>query len=202
MLFLVFLPGVFIHEGAHWLMAKICGLKTAKFRVWPKRQGNQIGLGSVSVEKGGPFIDALVGMAPLIVGTLLIGLISHFIFGADRLADEAATAGDWRGGLKRFADAARVPDALLWAYLLFTICQRHDAQRQRSRTAQAGGAIRHCGRSCSTCCWVYRGDPLLNALRLGAADPARADQRLCVHDPARRRRAGRPLPRSDKLIRM
>jgi len=119
-LFLVFLPGVFIHESAHWGMAKICGLKTGKFRVWPKRQGKQIGLGSVNVESGGAFVGALVGMAPLIAGTLLIGAISHFVFGADRLT-EAASAGDWRGGLQTFRDAARVRDGLLWAYLLFTI---------------------------------------------------------------------------------
>ena len=119
-LFLVFLPGVFIHEAAHWSMAKICGLKTGNFRVWPKRRGKQIGLGSVSVESGGAFVDSLVGMAPLIAGTLLIGAISHTVFGADRLAD-AATAGDWRGGLRTFRDATRVRDGLLWAYLLFTI---------------------------------------------------------------------------------
>jgi hypothetical protein len=119
-LFLVFLPGVFIHEAAHWSMAKICGLKTGKFRVWPKRKGKQIGLGSVSVESGGAIIDSLVGMAPLIAGTLLIGAISHFVFEADRLA-YAATAGDWRAGVQTFRDATRVRDGLLWAYLLFTV---------------------------------------------------------------------------------
>jgi hypothetical protein len=119
-LFLIFLPGVFIHEGAHWLMAKICGLKTGKFRVWPKRQGKQIGLGSVSVERGGAIVDALVGMAPLIAGTLLIGVISRFVFGTDRLAEELAT-GDWRGGLQVLRNAIGVQDGLLWAYLLFTI---------------------------------------------------------------------------------
>lgn len=119
-LFLVFLPGVFIHESSHWAVARLCGLKTGKFRVWPKRQGKHIGLGSVAVQSGGPFIDSLVGMAPLIVGTLLIGLISHFIFGTERMA-EAVSAGDWQASLQVVQEAARVPDGLLWAYLLFTI---------------------------------------------------------------------------------
>lgn len=119
-LFLVFLPGVFIHEGAHWAMAKLCGLKTGQFRIWPKRKGNQIGLGSVSVQSAGPLVDSLVGMAPLITGTLLIGVISHFVFGTYRLV-EAANAGDWQAGWRAFTDALRVPDGLLWAYALFTI---------------------------------------------------------------------------------
>ena len=49
-IFLFFLPGVFVHEAAHWGVARLLGLKTGKFRVWPKRQGKYIGLGSVSVE--------------------------------------------------------------------------------------------------------------------------------------------------------
>ena len=119
-LFLIFLPGVFIHESAHWAMARLCGLKTGKFRVWPKRQGKHIGLGSVSVQSGGTFVDSLVGMAPLIVGTILIGSISHFVFETNRLTD-AAAAGDWVGGVQAFRAAIGVPDGLLWAYLLFSI---------------------------------------------------------------------------------
>ena len=68
--FLIFMPGVFVHESAHWLMARLLGLKTGKFRVWPQRQGKYIGMGSVQVSSGGVIIDNLVGMAPLIAGTM------------------------------------------------------------------------------------------------------------------------------------
>jgi len=61
-IFLLFLPGVFIHESAHWTMARLLGLKTSKFRVWPKQQGKYIGLGSVSVEASDPIRDSLVGL--------------------------------------------------------------------------------------------------------------------------------------------
>ena len=119
-LFLVFLPGVFIHESAHWGMARLCGLRTGKFRVWPKRQGKHIGLGSVSVQTAGPVVDSLVGLAPFFVGTVLIGLISHFVFKTYRLT-EAIAAGDLQGGTRAFRDAIGVTDGILWAYLLFTI---------------------------------------------------------------------------------
>ena len=190
-LFLVFLPGVFIHEAAHWTMAKICGLKTAKFRVWPKRQGDQIGLGSVNVESGGAFFDALVGMAPLIAGTLLIGLISHFVFGTDRLA-EAATAGDWRGRIAGVSGCCTGAGCAAVGVSPVYHRQRHDAERQRSGTAQAGCALQHRRRRAllapRPAARTHR-----SSLRLGAAHAARTDQRLRVHDPARRRCVGRPL---------
>jgi hypothetical protein len=119
-LFLIFLPGVLIHEGAHWAMARLCGLRTGQFRVWPKRQGKHIGLGSVNVQSAGPFVDSLIGMAPLIAGTILIGLISHFIFKTYHLTD-ILTSGSWSEGVFALRAALTVPDGLLWGYLLFTI---------------------------------------------------------------------------------
>ncbi|MDI9548374.1 MAG: hypothetical protein QM346_12330 [Chloroflexota bacterium] len=119
-IFLVFLPGVFIHESAHWLAARLLGLRTGKFRVWPKRTGKSIGLGSVSVQTGGPVADSLVGMAPLLAGSALIALISHYVFDASRLT-ATLIDGDWRGSVQAFRQALGQPDGILWAYLLFTI---------------------------------------------------------------------------------
>jgi hypothetical protein len=119
-LFLVFLPGIFVHESAHWLMARALGLKTAKFRVWPKRQGKSIGMGSVSVQPGGVWRDSLVGVAPLLAGTLLSTFIAHRIFGANGLTD-AWVQGDWRSALHVLGMATQQPDSALWAYLLFAI---------------------------------------------------------------------------------
>jgi hypothetical protein len=119
-IFLVFLPGVIIHEAAHWGMARLLGLRTGKFRVWPKRQGRYIGLGSVSVESRGPLLDSLVGGAPLLIGTLLITLIGHTVFDTQPMAS-ALMLGDLAGALAAFQTAFAQPSALLWAYLLFTI---------------------------------------------------------------------------------
>jgi hypothetical protein len=73
---------VVIHEAAHWGMARLLGLRTGKFRVWPKRQGRHIGLGSVSVESRHVVLDSLVGIAPLLVGTALVAIIGNAIFDA------------------------------------------------------------------------------------------------------------------------
>ncbi|MCB0061087.1 MAG: hypothetical protein KDE47_02960 [Caldilineaceae bacterium] len=120
LLFLLLLPGVIIHEGAHWLTARLLGLKTGKFRVWPKKQGKHIGLGSVSVQRGNLAQDTLVGMAPLIAGSILVALIAEHSFHAPRIS---TALGEWRwlDGWHAFRLALQEPDGVLWAYLLFAI---------------------------------------------------------------------------------
>lgn len=119
-IFLIFLPGVIIHEAAHWLTARLLGLKTGKFRVWPKRQGRHIGLGSVSVQSLNPVTDSLVGMAPLVVGSILVSLIGYYIFNAYHVADTLAQ-GRVLEGFHTYWAALGTPDGALWAYLLFAI---------------------------------------------------------------------------------
>jgi hypothetical protein len=119
-LFLVFWPGVMLHEGAHWLMAQLLGLKTGKFRVWPEMRKDSLRLGSVTVHSGGPVAISLVGMAPLVVGVPIIALIGHRIFGAHAVID-AFAQGRWLDGIEVFWLALRSTDGLVWAFFLFAI---------------------------------------------------------------------------------
>jgi len=119
-LFLLLLPGIIIHEAAHWLTARLLGLKTGKFRVWPKAQGRQIRMGSVSVQRGNLWQDSLVGLAPLIFGSILIALIGQRVFFADQIA-KAILQGEWIQGFHAFHNALGEADGALWAYLLFVI---------------------------------------------------------------------------------
>lgn len=120
LLFLLLLPGVIIHEAAHWGMARLLGLKAGKFRVWPKKKGKHIGLGSVSVQRGQLWQDSLVGMAPLIVGSMVVAMIGESVFNA---RDLSLALGDqrWLDGWHAFQQALQKPDGFLWAYLLFAI---------------------------------------------------------------------------------
>lgn len=119
-IFLLFLPGVLIHESAHWTVARLLGLKTGKFRVWPKRQGKYIGLGSVSVESKDPIRDSLVGIAPLVVGIVLVTIIGRIIFDTPQVSTLLAE-GNWFGAVIAFRQQLNRPSGLIWAYLLFTI---------------------------------------------------------------------------------
>ncbi len=120
-LFLIYLPGILTHEASHWLVARLLGLKTSKFRVWPKYSRNTIGLGSVTVSSGGVIYDSLVGLAPLLVGSALIVLIGEQVF------DTQTVTFAWRtgrlvAGLTFVLDGlVHRPDSLLWSYLLFAI---------------------------------------------------------------------------------
>lgn len=120
-LFLVYLPGILVHEASHWLMAKALGLKTGKFRVWPRKQGKQIGMGSVSVARGGTVVDSAVGLAPLIIGSILVALIGARVFQTEQLGLIWQT-GDWASFFGRWQSTLTSnPDGLLWSYLLFAV---------------------------------------------------------------------------------
>lgn len=120
LLFLLLLPGIVVHEAAHWIAARSLRLKTGKFRVWPKKQGKYIGLGSVSVQRGNLWQDTIVGMAPLIVGTILLALIGEHIFHVFRFSI-ALSEQKWINSWRAFQQALQQPDGILWAYLLFAI---------------------------------------------------------------------------------
>jgi hypothetical protein len=118
--FVLVLPGIAVHEGAHWIVARVLGLRPGNFTVWPKRYGAMIRLGSVTVRQGGPLLDSLVGMAPLFAGVVLVGLCARQLFQGDPLAPllTNASLGAW---LTALGAAFLRPASLLWSYLIFTV---------------------------------------------------------------------------------
>lgn len=90
-LFLVLAPGILLHELSHWLMARFLGVRTKGFRVGPRRaRGGNIQMGAVEVRGGGPVSLALIGMAPFLVGTVML-----VVLGGWWQANYAGMA-DWR----------------------------------------------------------------------------------------------------------
>lgn len=145
LLFLLLLPGIVVHEAAHWLAARLLGLKTGKFRVWPKKQGKYIGLGSVSVQRGNLWQETIVGMAPLLVGTILLALIGQHIFHLFRFSI-ALSGQQWRDSWHAFQQAHQEPDGILWTYLLFAIANAmmpsaSDREPVKPLLVYSGGAI-------------------------------------------------------------
>lgn len=75
---ILFLPGTLIHELAHYLMAKLLFVHAEEISLFPKHEGDTIKMGSVQIEHTDPVRRLLIGIAPLIVGSLLLGLLYYF----------------------------------------------------------------------------------------------------------------------------
>ena len=63
---LIFLPGVFLHELSHFLMAKILGVRTGRFSLFPQSlPDGRLQLGYVETTRSDIIRDSLIGAAPL-----------------------------------------------------------------------------------------------------------------------------------------
>lgn len=121
--FLIFLPGTLVHELSHWLVAKLLGVPTGRIVIWPqaKRDGS-LWLGAIQVGRADPLRSSLIGIAPLISGSLLVALIgAHLQLGA---LGDALVSGRWEAVWEALAHSVNLPDFWLWVYLLFAIANR------------------------------------------------------------------------------
>lgn len=75
----IFFIGVFIHEMAHLITAKFLLVPTGKISLFPKKEGNYLKLGSVTIAQSNIFKEFLIGIAPLIVGIISILLVVYFM---------------------------------------------------------------------------------------------------------------------------
>jgi hypothetical protein len=117
----IFLPGVALHEMSHWLMAKMLGVKTARFSLWPHRQPNGIlRLGYVETERVDFIREALIGIAPLITGSAVVVLIGYSRLGVSPLG-EAIANGNFNAMIQGLAVTLKSADVLIWLYLIFTV---------------------------------------------------------------------------------
>lgn len=86
----LFLPGTFIHEVSHALMATLLMVPVGKMELIPKLTDNNLKLGSVEIGKTDPIRRILIGTAPFLFGTTIIigtffyasqnNLFSHQLF--------------------------------------------------------------------------------------------------------------------------
>ena len=72
----VFLPGTFIHELCHALTAVLLGSAVRSFSVWPRVEGDSIKMGYAEVEVLDIFRNSLIGIAPLLFGSMILYYLS------------------------------------------------------------------------------------------------------------------------------
>jgi len=119
--FVLLLPGILIHELSHWVAAKLLGVRTGKISFGPSnRHGNQMRLGSVTVARTDPFRASLIGVAPLISGSLAILIIGQLILGLGGFG-KVLLNGEWGQVWESLLAHFRAPDFWLWLYLIFAV---------------------------------------------------------------------------------
>ena len=70
---LIFLPGVFLHESSHFVVAKILRVPTGRFSIFPQSlPDGRLQLGYVETARADIIRDSLIGAAPLIIGTVSV----------------------------------------------------------------------------------------------------------------------------------
>lgn len=118
---MIFFPGVFLHELSHFLMAKVLGVRTGKFSLLPKSlDTGHLQLGYVETEQTDILRDSLIGLAPIIAGTLFVAYA-----GVVQLRLDALWHVFSNGQAELFWMGLRllptVPDFYLWFYLTFAV---------------------------------------------------------------------------------
>lgn len=118
---ILFLPGVFLHEASHYLMAKLLGVRTGKFSVIPQLIGKgRLRMGYVETLQTDVLRDSLIGLAPLIAGTLFVAYTSIFKLQINTLW-EVFQNRQWNLFFMGLGLLDNIPDFYLWFYLTFTV---------------------------------------------------------------------------------
>lgn len=127
--FVLFLPGILVHEISHYLCARLLGVKTGRLSLFPKPLPNgKLRLGFVETAPTDLIRDVLIGTAPLLVGMTLIAYLAMRPLGMPAFL-EFGSSKFWEVEVKFFlpllwGELVRLPqrsDLWLWLYLIFVI---------------------------------------------------------------------------------
>ncbi|MCS7220196.1 MAG: hypothetical protein RML36_03780 [Anaerolineae bacterium] len=111
---LIFLPGIVLHEASHWVVAHLLGLRPSRLRVWPERRGKLVRMGYVDFRAGGLLRDSLVGLAPFLTGCAVLLGVAAQVFGFDGQTG-------WREAIQSVLSGLHQADLWLFIYLIFTV---------------------------------------------------------------------------------
>ncbi|MCC6300990.1 MAG: hypothetical protein IT314_17010 [Anaerolineales bacterium] len=117
----IFLPGVFLHELSHFVMAKILRVPTGRFSILPRAlPDGRLQLGYVETARSDIVRDSLIGAAPLIAGTVVVAYMALYRLDM-RILWDTLRNGQFNLFWMGLRDLPRVSDFYLWFYLTFAI---------------------------------------------------------------------------------
>src|SRR5512138_1332395 len=118
---MLFLPGVFLHELSHFVMAKLLRVRTGRFSIFPQSlPDGRLQLGYVETARSDAVRDSLIGAAPLIVGTLFVAYVAIGPLQM-RVLWDAFRNGQFNLFWIGLRALPHVQDFYLWFYLAFAV---------------------------------------------------------------------------------
>jgi hypothetical protein len=118
---LLLLPGVLLHELSHFVFARLMGVQTGRFSIFPRPMpGGRLQLGYVETAKTDPARDALIGAAPLLVGGAFTAYAGLTRLGVLDLYQAWQKAG-WAAAFQALPELVQASDFWLWFYLAFAV---------------------------------------------------------------------------------
>lgn len=114
------IPGIFLHEVSHALVARLLRVRVGRISIRPKLAEQRVQLGFVPVEETDVVRASLIGLAPLLTGSAVILLIGYLVFGIGAMQD-ALVQGDWGDVAPGLLRISKAPDLWLWAYVIFAV---------------------------------------------------------------------------------
>lgn len=118
---LLFFPGVFLHESSHYVVARLLGVKTGHFSLFPQPlPDGRLRLGYVETASADLLRDALIGIAPLLAGGVFVIYAGQYQLDLPGLWEgiRSAEIGSWTAGI---SSLYHLPDFWLWFYLVFAV---------------------------------------------------------------------------------
>ena len=135
---ILLLPGVFIHEFSHLLMAVLLRVPIRKFSLIPEMARNgKIRLGFVQTAKTDIIRDSLIGLAPLLSGLILVALIATSKLGIIPIISNMINGTQSLNIFNELTNTFSSQDFGLWFYLAFAISTSmvpSEADRQSWKT--------------------------------------------------------------------
>ncbi len=118
---LLFLPGVLLHEGSHFIIARLLRVRTGRFSILPQSVGNgRLQLGYVETEPVDFLRDSLIGVAPLLFGSIFVTFAGMVHLGSSTVW-QSFQSGGVLAGISSLFGVHTLPDFWLWFYLALTV---------------------------------------------------------------------------------
>jgi len=119
---LLFLPGIIIHELSHFFMAGLLGVRTGEITIFPSgpTESGQQRLGSVQVAQTDVIRSSLIGIAPLLIGSISIIALVKWQF-PQLLQSLLIINGVLNQLIIEGQEIITIPLNFIWIYLVFAI---------------------------------------------------------------------------------